>query len=92
MVDLQTLARDLEHGGESSESVMLRRAEPTQTFVGGRSETIVEPLSLEQLKNSDVLLNYAAIDDHPLQDGKPGWVSQLHRNLEVRMEQRTLQL
>lgn len=87
MVDLQTLARDLEHGGASSESVMLRRAEPTQTFVGGRSETIVEPLSLEQLKNSDVLLNYAAIDDHPLQDGKPGWVSQLHRNLEVRMEQ-----
>jgi hypothetical protein len=34
-----------------------------------------------------VLLNYAAIDDYPLQDGKPGWVSQLHRNLEVRMEQ-----
>ena len=31
--------------------------------------------------------NYAAIDDYPLHDGKPGWVSQLHRNLEVRMEQ-----
>ena len=46
-----------------------------------------EPLSLEQLKNSDVLLSYAAIDDHPLQDGKLGWVSQLHSNLEVRMEQ-----
>src|SRR5262249_27223917 len=39
------------------------------------------------LKTSDVLLNYAAIDDYPLQDGKPGWVSQLHRNLEVRMQQ-----
>ncbi|MSR57799.1 MAG: hypothetical protein EXS05_09010 [Planctomycetaceae bacterium] len=34
-----------------------------------------------------MLLNYAAIDDYPLQEGKPGWVSQLHRNLEVRMEQ-----
>ena len=34
-----------------------------------------------------MLLNYAAIDDYPLHDGKPGWVSQLHRNLEVRMEQ-----
>jgi hypothetical protein len=32
-------------------------------------------------------MNYAAIDDYPLQEGKPGWVSQLHRNLEVRMEQ-----
>ena len=30
------------------------------------------------------LLNYAAIDDYPLQEGKPGWVSQLHRNLEVK--------
>ena len=39
------------------------------------------------LKSSDVLLNYAAIDDYPMQEGKPGWVSQLHRNLEVRMEQ-----
>src|SRR5262249_42901062 len=35
----------------------------------------------------DVLLNYAAIDDEPLFDGRPGWVSQLHRNLEVRVEQ-----
>ncbi len=34
-----------------------------------------------------MLLNYAAIDDFPLHDGRPGWVSQLHRNLEVRMEQ-----
>jgi hypothetical protein len=34
-----------------------------------------------------VLLNYAAIDDYALSAGKPGWVSQLHRNLEVRMEQ-----
>ena len=41
----------------------------------------------EALHDSDVLLNYAAIDDAPLQEGKPGWVSQLHRNLEVRIEQ-----
>ena len=54
-----------------------------ETAVGSRRE----PFSLEKLKTSDVLLNYAAIDDFPLHDGKPGWVSQLHRNLEVRMEQ-----
>jgi serine/threonine protein kinase len=46
-----------------------------------------EAFSLEKLKNSDVLLSYAAIDDYPLADGKPGWVSRLHRKLEVRMEQ-----
>jgi len=34
-----------------------------------------------------MLLNYAAIDDDLLQDRKPGRASQLHRNLEVRMEQ-----
>ena len=34
-----------------------------------------------------MLLSYAGIDDQPLLDGRPGWVSQLHRNLEVRMEQ-----
>jgi hypothetical protein len=46
-----------------------------------------EAFSLEKLKNSDMLLSYAAIDDYPHLPGKPGWVSQLHRNLEVRMEQ-----
>src|SRR5258708_16812783 len=66
---------------------MINRQEPTQTFAGNRSGIAVEPFSLAQLKTSDVLLNYAAIDDYPLQEGKPGWVSQLHRNLEVRMEQ-----
>jgi serine/threonine protein kinase len=54
---------------------------------GTRGVIAAEPFSMEKLKTSDVVLNYAAIDDYPLQEGKPGWVSQLHRNLEVRMEQ-----
>ena len=87
MVDLRNLARTLERGLTAAESAMLGRLEPTQTFAGHRSEIAEEPFSLEKLKSSDVLLNYASIDDYPLQDGKPGWVSQLHRNLEVRMEQ-----
>jgi class 3 adenylate cyclase len=41
----------------------------------------------DTLRNSDVLLNYAAIDDVPLQEGRSGWVSELHRNLQVRVEQ-----
>ncbi len=87
MVDLQNLARELEHGTVMTESGMQGRPELTQTFVGARTSPTVEPFSLEKLKTSDVLLNYASIDDYPLQEGKPGWVSQLHRNLEVRMEQ-----
>ncbi len=87
MVDLRNLAREFEHAGALSESAVFGRFEATQTFVGTRSGNTVEPFSLEKLKTSDVLLNYAAIDDYPLQEGKPGWVSQLHRNLEVRMEQ-----
>ena len=46
-----------------------------------------EPVTLEDVKNSEILLNYAAIDDQPLLEGRPGWVSQLHRNLELRLEQ-----
>lgn len=87
LVDLRSLARELEHGPAASRSGISSRVEATQSFVGNRSGIAAEPLSLERLKTSDVLLNYAAIDDYPLQEGKPGWVSQLHRNLEVRMEQ-----
>src|SRR5262249_26670904 len=65
----------------------LRRFLAEQTVVTNRTGIEAEAFSLDKLKNSDVLLNYAAIDDYPLSAGKPGWVSQLHRNLEVRMEQ-----
>jgi serine/threonine protein kinase len=54
---------------------------------GNRTAIAAEAFSLQKLKITDVLLNYAAIDDYPLSAGKPGWVSRLHRNLEVRMEQ-----
>jgi serine/threonine protein kinase len=87
MVDLRNLARELEHGPAASGSVVLSRPEATTSYAGDRTEIAADAFSLEKLKTSDVLLNYAAIDDYPLQDGKPGWVSQLHRNLEVRMEQ-----
>ncbi len=87
MVDLRNLARELEHGPAASGPPMLSPLEATASFAGNRGGIAAEPFSLEKLRTSDVLLNYAAIDDYPLQEGKPGWVSQLHRNLEVRMEQ-----
>jgi serine/threonine protein kinase len=87
LVDLRSLVRELEHGPLASGSGVFSHLEPTQTYAGSRTGIATEPFSLAQLKTSDMLLNYAAIDDYPLQEGKPGWVSQLHRNLEVRMEQ-----
>ena len=54
---------------------------------GDASGSEVEILSPEVVGGSDVFLNYASVDDQPLFEGKPGWVSELHRNLEVRVEQ-----
>lgn len=87
MVDLRNLSRTLEHGAAVSDSNSVPAMERTYIGMERSSESAAELLSSEQLKSSDVLLSYASIDDHPLQEGKPGWVSQLHRNLEVRMEQ-----
>jgi serine/threonine protein kinase len=88
MIDLQNLARDIEHGSSADgEALSQTGPELAKPLMASPSAAIPEPLSLEQQKNTDVLLNYAAIDDHSLQDGEPGWVSQLHSNLEVRMEQ-----
>jgi class 3 adenylate cyclase len=43
-----------------------------------------EPIDIE---NSDVLISYADVDNEPLRIGEEGWISQLQRNLKVRMEQ-----
>jgi serine/threonine protein kinase len=43
--------------------------------------------SVEVLKDSDIFINCALIDDQPLSTEQRGWVSQLQRHLEVRLEQ-----
>src|SRR5262249_4444873 len=87
MVDLRNLARALDQGDVSSDPALVSRMASTGSYAGPSGAAAAEPFSLDKLKKSDVLLNYAAIDDEPLFDGRPGWVSQLHRNLEVRVEQ-----
>jgi serine/threonine protein kinase len=90
LVDLRNLSREMEHGTATTESATSNRAasvQSMQTYMGVPSSSAAEPFSLEKLKRSDVLLSYAAIDDQPLFEGRPGWVSQLHKNLEVRVEQ-----
>src|SRR5262249_16359742 len=43
--------------------------------------------SVDVLKDSDIFINCALIDDQPLSNDQRGWVSQLQRHLEVRLEQ-----
>lgn len=46
-----------------------------------------EEVSVEVLRDSDVFINYAGIDDQSVLEGRQGWVSQFHRNLQVRLQQ-----
>lgn len=81
-VDLKNLARELERQREGQAAVASQSIQLPSAV-----SAAIEPLGPEVLKTSDVLLNYAAVDDQPLLEGRPGWVSRLHRNLEVRIEQ-----
>jgi Protein kinase domain/Domain of unknown function (DUF4062) len=87
LVDLRNFARNLEHEAVVGEAVMSSGAASTRMYARSPAVTAAEPFSLEKLEASDVVLNYVTIDDQPLLEGRPGWVSQLHRNLEVRVEQ-----
>src|SRR5262249_36909966 len=45
------------------------------------------PPSPKDLAQSDVVFAHANLDDQPLMSGRPGWISQLHQNLQVRVAQ-----
>jgi serine/threonine protein kinase len=90
LVDLKNLSRMLDEADAQERLVGPSGGWPYRQALDPMSRTAappIEPVSLEAVKSSEILLNYAAIDDQPLLEGRPGWVSQLHRNLEVRVEQ-----
>jgi hypothetical protein len=90
LVDLKNLARMLDEPEAHDGSAWPNGGRPYRQAtepIGPAIPQATAPVSLEVVKSSEVLLNYAAIDDQPLLEGRPGWVSQLHRNLEVRVEQ-----
>ena len=51
-------------------------------------QTSVAPAP-EELAASDVVITYANLDDQPIAAGQSGWISKLHRNLELRVAQLT---
>ncbi len=53
----------------------------------GRESGLTTVGSVEAVKDSDIFINCALIDDQPLSIDQRGWVSQFQRHLEVRLEQ-----
>jgi serine/threonine protein kinase len=70
--------------GEGSD----RRSIATGAYNAPASAAAVsEAPSPKALAHSEVVITYAKLDDQPLLSGRPGWISQLHQNLQVRVAQ-----
>jgi serine/threonine protein kinase len=89
LVDLKNLKQrpDLSTklGGElntSPKDDTLHSQSPTQS--GSRTSVLVQA---GELKNSDIFICCAQIDDEPLPPEREGWISQFERNLRIRLEQ-----
>ena len=66
-----------------------KKARPANqaTHEGSDSNSATEEPEPVDIENLDVLISYADVDNEPLRTGEDGWISQLQRNLKVRMEQ-----
>jgi len=87
MVDLKNLRRELDfqkaEGGRRKDEPDLRDS----SFRLAPSSVQAEDSDPKVLAQSDVVIAYANLDDQPLMSGRPGWISQLHQNLLVRLAQ-----
>jgi len=86
LADFQGLKRGLEGG------VTVACAEVTREAVSSRPRPSTppaesSPISVDALRGSDVFISYASVDDQPLSAERQGWITQFHRDLEVRVEQ-----
>jgi len=79
--DAATLLAVLEQGEESA---WWRSQE---TAAGSAQAPKPPSLPASRLDESDVVIAYAPMDDVPAVVSAPGWISRLHRNLEIRVAQ-----
>jgi serine/threonine protein kinase len=79
-VDLKNLRRDLdaEQGPRKASRLVADEGQASSPAA------ISDPTALAQ---SDVVITYSRLDDQPVTSGRPGWISQLHQNLQVRVAQ-----
>jgi serine/threonine protein kinase len=88
LIDLRSLRRSLERGGEDAAS--LDRDPDLQAGLISSAELPPPPGGPSPAageKEKDVLHTYASLDDQPAVSGRQGWISQFHRNLELRVAQ-----
>lgn len=78
LADLKKLKRSLEESGRWE-----REVEPAEKASSAEPS---EP-SLKVPEESDLYISYAHVDDQPLMHEKEGWISQFHRDLEIRVQQ-----
>jgi len=83
MVDLKNLRRELDAGQD--DSGLDRRGLLTAAYIAPASGA--EASDPKVLARSDVVITYSNLDDQSLLSGRPGWISQLHQNLQVRVAQ-----
>ncbi len=86
---MQLLAKDPKERPESAEMVAdhldrMARGEQLPRTPKAGAAAVADP---KDLGHSDVVITYSMLDDQPLLSGRPGWISQLHQNLQVRVAQ-----
>src|SRR5262249_32842544 len=77
LIDLTNLQRELE--GPDHRSLATAVYNPPRA-----PAAVPDP---KELAHNDLVITHANIDDQPLMPGRPGWISQLHQNLQVRVAQ-----
>src|SRR5262249_28973318 len=83
LVDLKNFRRALDAG--QGAAALDRRSRVTGAYQAPAAAGEVSDPG--ELARSDVVIAYANLDDQPLLSGRPGWISHLHQNLQVRVAQ-----
>ena len=85
IIDLQNLRQE---GAADSEGSPRAPADfdPSDTAIGQAMQE-THSISVDDVRNSDVLISCAEIDDQTFVPGSEGWVAKLQRNLALRLEQ-----
>jgi serine/threonine protein kinase len=81
LVDLKNLRREIDGQGAGGS---LLTPVTSAHHAPASAPAVADPKELAQ---SDVVITYSRLDDQPLLSGRPGWISQLHQNLQVRVAQ-----
>ena len=55
----------------------------------GSSRVTTRELPVEEIDSSDIFISFAHLDDLSINQDEPGWITRLHRTLEIRMGQLT---